>query len=251
MILACSCAAAVSAPAAAGEKGLALTYISTATKNTDGTYLKRMGVKLPLLSETAFGVNIGFAGRLYAASGRYDTVSAPASVVWGRVKVSGADTLPLWDTSTLALSMTPRDDNGRVNWTNTRRWKVDGGQFVASLDDRYWVDVRPLDDDPMLWGAGTTMRLEAKSFGTVVAGGLDHLSGNGTFVANLSAEQTVARTFKLGAAVTNVLDAPVATFSAEKRFADHLVITASLSDNLEAADDEPVKVLKASYSLKW
>ena len=254
MILAVCPLVAVSAPARAGSgngSGLALTYVSTATKNDDGTYLKQMGVTLPLFAETAFGMDIGFAGRLYASSGRADTVAPPSSVLWGRVKVSGDDSLPLWDTSTLALSMTPQDDQGSVNWTNTRHWNVVGNRLVASVDDRYWVNVNTLDDDPMEWGAGTVLRLEARRFGTVVESGLDHLSGDGTFVANLSAQQTVAKNLKVGAAFADVLDAPVATLSAEKTFANHLVITASLSDGLEADDDEPVKVLKASYALKW
>lgn len=252
VILALAAFTATREQAFAGSgNGLALTYISTARKNDDGTYIKQMGVKLPLLSEAAFGMDIGFAGRLYAASGHSDSVAAPASVVWGRVKVSGDETLPLWDTSTLALSMTPRDDYGSVNWTNTRHWKVVGGRLVASLDDRYWVNVNTLDDDPMRWGAGTALRLEAKRYGTVVESGIDHLSGDSAVVANVRAQQTLAGDFRVAAAFTNVLDAPVATFSAEKTFADHLVISASLSDKLEEDDAEPVKIFKASYALKW
>lgn len=244
-------AAMVCGPAAAEESGLALTYISSALRNDDGTFVKKMGVKLPLLSEAAFGMDIGFAGRVYASSGPYDTVAAPASVVWGRVKVAGDESLPLWDTSTVALSMTPRDDYGSVNWTNTRRWNMGGDSFIASVDDKYWVNVNTLADDPMKWGAGTALRLEATRYGTVLESGFDRLSDDDTLLATLRAEQTLPGKVKLGAAVADVLDDPVATLSAEKTFADHLVVSASVTDSLEVDEDDPVKVLRASYSLRW
>ncbi|MDJ0931335.1 hypothetical protein [Breoghania sp.] len=233
------------------EEGLALTYISTAIRNDDGSYVKKMGVTLPLLSEIGFGMDIGFAGRLYTAMGPAEMVAAPASVMWGWVAVSGDETLPIWDTSTLAMSMTPSDDYGSVNWTNTRSWKVAGKGLVANLDDKYWVNVNTLDDDPMIWGAGTSMRLEATRYGTVLEGGLDHLNGDGTFVATLSVQQKLAKRFQLGAAVSDVLDEPIATISAETTLAKNFVLTASFSDGLDDDDDDSVKAFKASYALTW
>lgn len=200
-------AVAAAVPATGAWAGDPKVLIWTPLRNANGTYLMKMGARLPIAWEPRFGLDLGFAGTpggLGLPPVAYMT--QPPAMLWAAARMPDSLTFLGWETADLTAHFNPVAEDGGIAMVTAREWNL-GAHWAARLQDSYTMTFAPSAEEVMRLQTAKSLRVSLKPTGTSFIAQTNWAEGNPGWHASLSAEQRIFAGFSLTASANDVMSA--------------------------------------------